>query len=392
MRRTAHPRVDPPNLSFLSALPVPLSLVLARAIARGRREAGMRAAERTAGEAPSDDASSSARDVIAPIPEDWRGEHGVRLEDEVVRARLVGRPGTPVVAALGGISADRFVAEEDKVSGPGAPRPGWWREVARRGGGIDLDRFQVLGVDFSPLDPKAPVAITPADQARLVALAMDAAGIETLHAFVGASYGGMVALAFARLFPKRVGRLVMISAAHRPHPMATAWRGVQRRILKFGLDAGRPEEGVALARQLAMTTYRTPEEFAGRFKPGIPDAGDDADVCGYLISRGQAYAAVASPARFLSLSAAIDRHLEEPEAITTPTLLIAARTDRLVPLEDMRELHERLKGPSRLIVIDSLVGHDSFLKDADLFAPHLKAWLAEPVDHLGKDTGDAAQT
>jgi homoserine O-acetyltransferase len=207
---------------------------------------------------------------------------------------------------------------------------------------------------------------------------MDAAGIERLHAFVGASYGGMVALAFAVAFPTRVERLVIISAAHRPHPMATAWRGVQRRILKLGMDAGRPEEGVALARQLAMTTYRTPEEFAARFRPGIPDAGDDADVCGYLKSRGEAYAAVAHPARFLTLSAAIDRHAVEPEEIKTPTLLIASRTDRLVPLEDMRELGERLGGPSRLIVVDSLVGHDSFLKDADLYGPHLRAWLAAP--------------
>lgn len=321
-----------------------------------------------------------SRDIIASIPEDWRGEHGARLSDQSVRARLAGPRGAPVVAALGGISADRFVAAEGDQKTNGGKRVGWWNEVVKSGGGVDLDRFQVLGVDFSPLAPTEPVAITPADQARLVALAMDAAGIDTLHAFVGASYGGMIALAFARLFPERVERLVAISAAHRPHPMATAWRGVQRRILKFGMDAGRPEEGVALARQLAMTTYRTPEEFAARFTPGIRGGGDDADVCGYLINRGLAYAAVATPARFLSLSAAIDRHLEDPAAIVTPTLLIAARSDRLVPLEDMRELGERLAGPSRLIVIDSLFGHDSFLKDADLFAHHLRAFLSDTLE------------
>jgi homoserine O-acetyltransferase len=334
-------------------------------------------------------AAFAGRDIVATLPSGWRCEHGAALGDLVVRARLAGPRGAPVIAALGGISADRFVAAEPGLGAQGGGRVGWWSNVARPGGGIDLDRFQVLGVDFSPLAPAEPIAITPADQARLVAAAMDAAGIERLHAFAGASYGGMVGLAFARLFPERIARLVMISAAHRPHPMATAWRGVQRRILKFAADAGRPQEGVALARQLAMTTYRTPEEFAERFKPGIPDAGEDADVCGYLIARGEAYAALASPARFHSLSAAIDRHLEEPELVKTPALLIASRTDRLVPLEDMQELSERLGGPSQLLVIDSVVGHDSFLKDAELFAPHLRGWLATPLPGEARDAAEA---
>ena len=231
-----------------------------------------------------------------------------------------------------------------------------------------------------------------ADQARLLALAMDAAGVERLHGFVGASYGGMVALAFARLFPERVERLAVICAAHRPHPMATAWRGIQRRILAFAADAGRPEEGVALARQLAMTTYRTPEEFAERFTGAIPDGGDDAEVCGYLKARGDAYAAVASPARYASLSAAIDRHSEEPEAIHTPALLVGAESDRLVPIEDIRELADRLGAPARLVELSSPYGHDSFLKDAHLIAPHLRAWLDEPLEDKGSNEArDAAQ-
>ncbi len=333
------------------------------------------------------DPAHVGRDIVAPVPPDWRCAHGAALEDPAVRARLAGPEGAPVVAVLGGISADRFVALDPSVEGE--RRKGWWHDLARAGGGVDLARYRVLGIDFAPLRCTEPVAITPADQARLIALAMDAAGIERLHAFVGASYGGMIALAFARAFPERVERLVVISAAHRPHPMATAWRGVQRRILQLAVDAGRPEEGVALARQLAMTTYRTPEEFAERFRPGIPDAGEDAEVCGYLKARGLAYAAVASPARFFSLSAAIDRHLEDPAAITTPTLLIGADTDRLVPIEDMRALAAGLAGPSKLIVVSTPYGHDSFLKDVALHAPHVRAWLDAPLEHEARDAAQA---
>ncbi len=104
-----------------------------------------------------------SQDIIAPIPDDWRGEHGARLSDQAVRARLVGPSGAPVVAALGGISADRFVAAEAGQTTSSGKRVGWWSEVVKPGGGVDLNRFRVLGVDFAPLAPSEPVAITPAD-------------------------------------------------------------------------------------------------------------------------------------------------------------------------------------------------------------------------------------
>jgi len=344
--------------------------------------------EREPGSAPD----APGRDVVAPIPDDFRCEHGDRLADEVVRARLAGPEGAPVVAVMGGISADRFVADEPALAelneaGQSSTRHrGWWSDMVRPGGGLDLERYRVLGIDFAPQTAEAPITITPYDQARLLALAMDAGGVARLHAIVGASYGGMVGLAFARAFPERIERLVVISAAHRPHPMATAWRGVQRRIMAFAAAAGRPDEGVALARELAMTTYRTPEEFAVRFKPGIEGAGEDGEVCGYLKSRGRAYASIMTPARFASLSAAIDRHAEDPRAITTPTLLIGAASDRLVPLEDMKALAEELAGPSRLVALDSPYGHDSFLKIVDAMAPFVREALDAPAGDA-----DAAQ-
>ena len=80
---------------------------------------------------------------------------------------------------------------------------------------------------------------------------------------VGASYGGMVALAFARTIPA-TGRahLVVISAADRAHPMSTAWRSVQRAIVRYALKHNDGPEGLRLARALAMATYRSADEFA----------------------------------------------------------------------------------------------------------------------------------
>ena len=50
----------------------------------------------------------------------------------------------------------------------------------------------------------------------------------------------MVALAFGERYPQRVERLFVISAADQPHPMATAWRSVQRNIARLGLAQDRP--------------------------------------------------------------------------------------------------------------------------------------------------------
>ncbi|MGD2133979.1 MAG: homoserine O-succinyltransferase [Maricaulaceae bacterium] len=318
-----------------------------------------------------------ARDFEAPIPEDIRTRLGLST-DETVSARIVGPDNAPVVVVLGGISAGRFVAEEPNA--PEGQRRGWWSRLARVGGGVDISKVRVLGLDFTPCNVPTPIPITPADQAALVASALDTLGVQKVRAFVGASYGGMVGLAFARCFPKRLEQLVVASAAHRPHPMATAWRGVQRRILAFAAECGRGAEGVALARELAMTTYRTPEEFAERFGGGLTGEESDSDICGYLKSRGEAYVDVMSAARFTSLSGAIDRHCEDPSKITTPTLLIGADSDRLVPLEDMRELADKLAGPTRFVTLTSIYGHDSFLKETDALAPHVRAAIEAPLE------------
>ncbi|QYF87088.1 homoserine O-succinyltransferase [Brevundimonas sp. PAMC22021] len=316
----------------------------------------------------------AARDIITPIPEGFRLQSGERLGQSRIVGRLHGRAGAPLVIVAGGISAGRFV-HRTETNGLG-----WWSGAVSVRGAIDLDRFQVLSIDFAP-EPEAgsePVTITTHDQARLLALVLDQTGVETAAAFVGCSYGGMVALAFAELFPRRVEQLVVVSAAHRAHPQATAWRGIQRRILQFAVAAGRPEEGVALARQLAMTTYRTAEEFDGRFDGLAPaQAGGAYPVCDYLTARGEAYRTHTTPARWLSMSDSLDRHQITPEAIATPVTLVGFTSDRLVPIDDMRELAARLPTLWRFVEAPSLYGHDAFLKEDALVGDILRTALKD---------------
>lgn len=310
---------------------------------------------------------AGAADIAVRLPEDFLLQSGEHLSRREIALRLHGDPGKPVVLAAGGVSANRKVADS-------GDEKGWWRDIAGPGSAIDHSKFCVIGFDFLPGAGETARTISTADQARALALALTAIGVERVFAFIGASYGGMVALAFAERYPARLERLCVISAADRPHPAATALRGVQRRIVAFAARAGEPREGVALARQLAMATYRTPKEFAERFQhaPG-PRAGDPHPVCDYLIARGRAFDMPAE--RYMTLSDSIDRHAVDAEKIAAPALFIASSGDWLVPLADMERLAKAARR-SELRVIESDFGHDAFLKEAAIIGPLIRDFLA----------------
>jgi homoserine O-acetyltransferase len=280
---------------------------------------------------------------------------------------LHGARGGPIVVALGGISASGHVAANAADSSPG-----WWEEFVGTEQAIDPERYRVLGIDYIASAP-----VSTEDQARHLARALDRLHVDSVHAIVGSSYGGMVALAFAALFPSRVSRLVIISAAHESHPMATAWRVIQRRIARLGIAAGRPREGLGLARALAITTYRTAEEFAERFA-GAPQAEGDEwrwPVEAYLDHHARRFASSCPAERFLALSESIDLHRVDPALVTVPVTLIAVAGDTLVPPWQMAELKRKLPGPAALVQISSIYGHDAFLKHPHVLAPIISTAL-----------------
>jgi homoserine O-acetyltransferase len=320
------------------------------------------------------------REGLHTLPGPVALHFGGRLERVDVAYRLAGAAGAPVVAVLGGISAGRAVWAVR------AGERGWWDEVVGPGRALDTDRYRVLGLDFlgGSHQSTGPVAgeffpsISAYDQAECLVGLMRHLGVEALRGCVGASYGGMVALALAERHPRLAGHCVVISAAHRTHPMSTAWRSVQRNFVRYALGHGEGARGLVLARALAMATYRSAREFEERFG-GLPErvAGTFVfPVEAYLVSRGESYAAHYKPEAFVCLSESIDLHRVEPERITAPVTLVGVEEDQLVPLSDMRSLRDRLAGTCTLVEISSIYGHDAFLKETevlrDVFAQSLE--------------------
>jgi homoserine O-acetyltransferase len=317
-------------------------------------------------------ATAAFREGILDLPAPFPLHHGGALEAPRLAWRLAGDSRLPIVLAVGGISAHRSVYDEVQ------PHNGWWHEVAGPGRALDTTRCCILGIDYLggygdstglPRLPDLP-SISSYDQALALRCLLDHLGIARLRAIVGASYGGMVGLAFAERYPERLSRLLVISASDRAHPMATAWRCVQRRTVRFAMQQGRASEGLELARALAMTTYRSPEEFSARFDapPERTAAHFVFPVEAYLFARGRDYAARVQPEQFLCLSESIDLHRIDAKRVTVPTTVIAVREDLLVPIEDMRALAARLPA-ARLHEISSPHGHDAFLKEPGQLQP-----------------------
>jgi homoserine O-acetyltransferase len=289
-----------------------------------------------------------------------------------LRFETVGEDHLPAVFVAGGISANRHVASSERFA-----EEGWWESQVGPGRALDPTRRRVVAFDWIGADGSLDAVIDPADQADAIGALLDTLGIARLHAFVGSSYGAMVGLQFAARFGARVGRLVAISGTHRAHPFSSAWRALQRRAVALGALQCDEIHGLALARQLAILSYRTPEEFGERFgQAQVVDGRVRVAAEDYLDHCGHQFTARVAPAAFARLSESIDLQALEPESVTRPVTVVAVAQDRLVPVEDSRALAARLGGPCQLHVLDSLYGHDAFLKERAAIA----AIVAQALD------------
>lgn len=320
-----------------------------------------------------------------PVPASWVGRlppdrrlagvHGGRVALERVRCGVWGADHRRTVVVLGGISADHHLLPH-----PGDRREGWWPGVVGAGAVIDPSHTRVIGLDHAIVDG-APTDTR--DQAEVLRLVLDHLAVDQADAIIGASYGGMTALAFGAHHPTRVRQLVICCAAHESHPMATALRLVQRRIVEAGVRHGAVPEALATARALGMATYRTAAEFAARFR-GSPDwsAGRPAfPVSRYLDHHGARFAGCFEADRYLALSESLDLHRVAPEQVAPPVTLVASRLDTVVPLAQLRELAARLPGSARLKVLDAITGHDAFLTEAHAVSRIIRSTLfPEPPD------------
>ena len=328
-------------------------------------------------------ATQSAREL--------RGEISLRLDlrhagvrQVTLRYELLGEAGLPVVFVAGGISAHRHVVASETF-----PENGWANALAQAGRALDPARRRLLAIDYIGADGKLDVPLETADQADAIVQLLDALKIEQLHAFVGYSYGALVGLQLAARHPSRLRKLIAVSGAHRAHPYASAWRALQRKAVALGQLQCADAQGLSLARQFAMLSYRTPEEFDERFDtaPEIINGRVRCAAEDYLDAAGAQYVARTPVTAYLRLSESIDLHRLDPAQVGVPTVVVAVEGDRLVPLADSVALVEGLGTRGQLRVLRSPYGHDAFLKETDRIDNILVAALR---DADRNETGETA--
>ena len=314
---------------------------------------------------------------------------------------------------LHGLSGDSHLAGP---AGPGHPAPGWWTSIVGPGRPIDTDRWfavvpNMLGGCQGSTGPSSPAPdgrewaerfpdITIRDQAAALAGFADVIGLDTFAAVIGVSMGGMHALEFALQVPARVGRLAVIAAPPTSTADQIAMNAIQRDAIladpRFrsgqyydAADGDGPHRGLALARRLGMTTYRSPELFEERFGRSIDTGGTTGSpdarfaIESYLDSQSRRFTHRFDANTYLALTRAKNSHdigrgrgsiTRALALLTMPTLVIGISSDRLFPVAGQAVIAAGAPGSidgGRPSVIESRHGHDAFLIEAHQVGEHL---------------------
>ena len=185
----------------------------------------------------------------------FRTEAGVTLPDLRVAYRRDGPPASSAVLVVHALTGSADAAGD------------WWEPLIGPGKALDTDERQViclnlLGSCYGTTGPREVAdfpPITPRDMARAQWAALDALGVERIELVVGGSLGGMVALEVALERPEAVDAVMPIAAPATIGNLAAGWNHIQLQLLDLDRD-----RGLELARQLAMTTYRSEVDFDTR--------------------------------------------------------------------------------------------------------------------------------
>ena len=219
-------------------------------------------------------------------------------------------------------------------------RTGWWDLMVGPGRAFDTDRYFIICANVlggckgstgpgsinpatgKPYAMEFPV-ITIHDMVRAQRPLLRLLGIEKLHAVKGASMGGMLALAFAQLYPEMTDRVIVMACGHANHAQAIAWNKIGRRAIMndphwhhgnyYDSPEGAPKRGLAIARMIGHVTYISEGAMDRKFGRSLQSAAKesftfdvDYAVESYLAYQGNVFHQRFDANSYLFITRAID--------------------------------------------------------------------------------------
>jgi len=249
----------------------------------------------------------------------------------------------------------------------------WWPGMVGAGRVLDTDRYAVLSPNLlgscygtTGLPATNRPVVTPRDMVRLVGLLVDALGAESVALATGGSLGGMVAMEWAATFPDRTRATVVFAAPAAHTAQAIGFGHLQRRALDIG-----GEQGLALARMIAMMTYRTAAEFGVRFGRDVHEDGR-LQAQSYLDYQGEKLMRRFDAESYRTLIDAMDAHdvgrgrggvAAALRAYSGRLTGVGIPGDLLYDSDEVRSWTQEAGAAYREIVSRS--GHDAFLLESE---------------------------
>jgi homoserine O-acetyltransferase len=256
-------------------------------------------------------------------------------------------------------------------------------------GSVDPETGEIYGPDF-PL-------VSIRDNVRAQSRLLDSLGIRRLRLVLGSSIGGMQALDWAIYDSKRVERAVVIGVTPLS-AMGLALNHLQRQAIMHDpawalgryLPQRPPRQGVSLARQIGMISYKSAELFDERYGRRPNRVGEDPwsldsqgggliggrfDIAGYLDYQGERFIDRFDANSYLAIMRTMDTwdpqrgHSSPEEAfggIRARLCFVGISSDWLFPPQAVRDFAFTIRAAGVQVdyrEMTSAHGHDAFLAE-----------------------------
>ncbi len=361
-------------------------------------------------------------------------DSGESLELEVAYETYGDYDGENAVLVCHALTGSAHVAGHEEDRGTAGQAAAWWDDIVGPGKAVDTNEYYVVCANApgscygttgpasenpetgEPYGPEFP-PVTVSDWTRSQRRLLEILGVDSLHAVVGGSVGGMNVLEWAKLYPDYVDRLIPIATAARLDPQCLALDAVARRAILsdpnwnggryYGDEDEPPKDGLALARQIGHTMYLSKDSMRDKFgrrsarrdpSDGAPVTDDPTadffpyrDVESYLDYQAEKFVERFDPNSYLYLLRAMDEYdlaagyesdADALAAYDGEALVISFTGDWHFTVEQSESLTDAFEEAGADVehhVIESDYGHDAFLVEPEKIGPPLRSFLGTGV-------------